>query len=171
MEVLKKLHPINMFKCRSAHADAVSEFRPSPHRPWPSCQLGHAPRRMRDILPKRVRPRCLRKGSILLLSEDTMTSQSSQESVERARVQAFCIRDFVSGFSASIDEIRKFQLSGYSNHIRQPTSGHQILYLLRSWLFHGPWRLVRFKLHIFCAEPACRLFCSSNCRVDRQSSE
>jgi hypothetical protein len=75
-------------------------------------------------------------------------------------VQALCLRDFFSGFSAGIDEIRKFQLSGYANHICHPTSGHQILYLLRSWLFHGSWRLVRFKLHIFYAEFACRLFSS-----------
>src|SRR6267378_2277955 len=81
VEVFEELHPINMFKCRSARADTVSEFHPSPHRPGPSCQMGHSPRRMRYILPKRVRPGCLRKGPILLLSKDTVTSQSSQEPV------------------------------------------------------------------------------------------
>jgi hypothetical protein len=64
-------------------------------------------------------------------------------------VQALCLRDFFSGFSATINEIRKFELSGYTNHICHPTSGHQILYLLRSWFFHGPQRPVRFKFHIF----------------------
>jgi hypothetical protein len=63
-------------------------------------------------------------------------------------VQALGLRDFFSAFSAGIDEIRKFQLSGYANHIGQPTSAHQILYLLGSWFCYGPWRLVPFKLHI-----------------------
>jgi hypothetical protein len=64
-------------------------------------------------------------------------------------VQALCLRDFFSGFSAGTDEIRKFQLSSYANHICHPPSSHHIGYLLRSWFFHDPWLLVLFKLHIF----------------------
>jgi hypothetical protein len=67
-------------------------------------------------------------------------------------VQALGLRDFFSGFSAGIDEIRKLELSGYANHICHPTSAHQILYLLRSWFCHGPWPLVLFKFHIFYAD-------------------
>jgi hypothetical protein len=39
-------------------------------------------------------------------------------------VQALGLRDFFSGFSAGIDEIRKFQLSGCADHICYPTSGN-----------------------------------------------
>jgi hypothetical protein len=54
-----------------------------------------------------------------------------------SRVQALCFRNFFGGFSAEIDEIRKFQLSGCTDHICYPTSGHQILYLLRRGFFRG----------------------------------
>jgi hypothetical protein len=37
------------------------------------------------------------------------------------RVQALCLRDFFSGLSASIDEIRMFQRSDYTNHICHPS--------------------------------------------------
>lgn len=63
-------------------------------------------------------------------------------------MQALCLRNFFGCSGAGIDEVRKFQLSGYANHVCHPTPGHQILYLLRGWFFRGRWRLVLFKIHV-----------------------
>ena len=64
--------------------------------------------------------------------------------------------DFFGCFNAGIDEIRKFRLSGYANHICHPASGQQILYFLASLFSMEPGGSSSL-IFIFLAEFAYRL--------------